>query len=463
MRKSVFYIIISILAILVMFAIQLFSVLRIYNLEQERFDYRYSEIIGRGVDELENINPGITWRSATLALDDDSYQLLKTYYLVGDTTLLDEFRIMSFQNMRNRLVKEQNLDGVISKLLEKNKIMTEFNTHYKISEITFFKYPDTIKIFNEKYDADKRFVQDKEIPEGALHVNYYSYEGSFFRIVFDSYVDFVYKKRIVIGQMVGILVVMAIALIVVAMVFLITLRNMMEERRLSQLKTDFINNMTHELKTPLSTIAIATKTMGSPGMLDDREKANSMIEMIGRQNKYLSKQINHLLEVSMWEKGQFELDKKKFDLKDYLHALAEAFRWECKDKKRNVTLHEDYDGIDNLTVFWDETQMTMAIHNLLVNGSKYCNQDPVIYLRAKKDNNLIIEVQDNGIGISREQQKHIFDKFYRVHTGNIHKVKGLGLGLFYVRQIVEAHKGEVSVRSKTNHGSTFTIKIPYHG
>ena len=232
MRKTVFYIIISIIAILIMFSIQLFSVLRIYKLEKERFDYRYSELIGRGVDELERINPEITLRAAYLGLDDDSYQLLKAYYAVGDTTLIDEFRILSFQNMRDRLLKEQNLDGIIKKLLEKNKATTEFNTHFQIEEITFFRYPDTIHIFDQKVDVDKRFTQAGEIPKEAIHVNTYSYEGSFYRIVFDSYVDFVNKKRIVIGQMVGILLLMAIALIVVAVVFLFTVRNMMEERRL---------------------------------------------------------------------------------------------------------------------------------------------------------------------------------------------------------------------------------------
>jgi signal transduction histidine kinase len=201
--------------------------------------------------------------------------------------------------------------------------------------------------------------------------------------------------------------------------------------------------------------------MGSESVLGDREKVASMAEMIGRQNKYLSKQINHLLEVSMWEKGQFELDRRKIELKPFLESISEAFRWECKDKK--LTLVEEYDGIDGLKVLWDETQMNIAIHNILVNGAKYCDRDPVIHLRAKKDHSLIIEIQDNGIGISKEQQKHIFDKFYRVHTGNIHKVKGLGLGLFYVRQIIEAHRGEIQVRSKKGSGSTFTIKIPYHG
>jgi len=183
--------------------------------------------------------------------------------------------------------------------------------------------------------------------------------------------------------------------------------------------------------------------------------------MIGRQNKYLSKQINHLLEVSMWEKRQFELDKKEFMLKPFLQDLAEAFRWENKGK--NLVLNESYDGIDELKVSWDETQITTAIHNILVNGAKYNNGDPVIDLSVGNSEGISIEIRDNGIGISKEQQKRIFDKFYRVHTGNIHKVKGLGLGLFYVKQIIEAHNGEVLLQSRINKGSTFTLKIPSHG
>ncbi len=444
-----------------MFCIQLFSVLRIYSLEKEGFDYRFKEIIVDGVEKFEDNNPGVSLERAYLKLENYSWSLLKTYYSVNDSTLIDSFRKMSFQRMRTSLIEEQGLEQIIKQLLKLEGVKSEFKIHFKISEINFFKYPDTLVIYNEAVDIGKEYSDNIGIPEEAINVSNYFYPGNFFDIKFDCYVDFIHKKRMVISQMVGILVIMFIALLVVTFVFIITLINMLEERRLSQLKTDFINNMTHELKTPLSTIAIATKTMGKSSVLDDKEMVASMAEMIGRQNKYLSKQINHLLEVSMWEKGQFEIDKKEFELKPYLQALTEAFRWECKEK--NLTLIEEYEGIDDLNVFWDETQINMAIHNILVNGAKYSNGDPVINFRVRKEQELIIEIQDNGIGISKEQQKHIFDKFYRVHTGNIHKVKGLGLGLFYVKQIVESHKGEVFVKSKKKSGSTFTIKIPYNG
>ena len=460
MKKSVFYIVLSIAAIVVMFGIQLFSVLRIFSLEKDKFDYRYREIISSGIDELEIIRPGVSFNSAYISLENSISFLLKNFQEEDQSSIISHPKAY-FGIVHRILVKEQGLEQVISKLLASRGIYTEFNTHLKITDLSFFMYPDTLHIYDEVAEKDWNYADTLQIPTGSIQVSNYSYQGSFFSIKFDSFVDFVHKKKIVIGQMAGILVIMALALILVALVFVITLRNMLEERRLSQLKTDFINNMTHELKTPLSTIAIATKTMENPTILDDKDRILGMAQMIGRQNKYLSRQISHLLEVSMWEKGQFELDRKEFELKPYLQALAEAFRWECKDK--NLTLVETYKGIDGLKVMWDETQMAMAIHNILVNGAKYNNGNPEISIRAFTENGLTIEISDNGIGISKDQQKHIFDKFYRVHTGNIHKVKGLGLGLFYVKQIVQAHKGEVFLKSKINSGSTFTIKIPYHG
>lgn len=430
-------------------------------MEEERFDYRFKEIIVGGVEDLESKKRGVSFNTAKVKMRYDSNSLIKTFYFQNDTSLLEPFRKMAFLKIRNSLIEEQNIDNLINKLLDLEGIKTDYRTHFKISELTFFKYPDTLHIYNENTDFGDEYYDNLNIPDEAIKISSEDYNSTFYRIKFDGYVDFTEKKRMVIGQMIGILVIMSLALIVVALVFLITLRNMLEERRLSQLKTDFINNMTHELKTPLSTIAIATKTMGNPTIIGDKEKVASMAEMIGRQNKYLSKQINHLLEVSMWEKGQFEIDKKEFELLPYLEALAEAFRWEKKDY--NLELIEDFVDIEDVKVSWDETQMNMAIHNILVNACKYSNGDSVIHLRARKDQGLLIEIQDNGIGISKEQQKHIFDKFYRVHTGNIHKVKGLGLGLFYVKQIVQSHNGEVSVKSKKGSGSTFIIKIPYNG
>jgi two-component system phosphate regulon sensor histidine kinase PhoR len=295
----------------------------------------------------------------------------------------------------------------------------------------------------------------KQIP-----VNHYSRVDNRFEIGIDYYVDFNNKKAMVLKEIAGSLLVAFLALAAICLIFVATMRNMMEERRLSQLKTDFINNMTHELKTPLSTISVATRTLENDSILDDREKTRETVSVIRRQNRQLTKQINHLLEISMWERKQFSLDRRVLELEPFFTGIAEAFRWECKDK--GCKLEERYTFI-NKTAFIDETQLTVALHNLLINAVKYNTGEPEIVLDVHCDDRLRISVTDNGIGIGKEDQKHIFDKFYRVSTGNVHKVKGLGLGLFYVKQIVEAHGGNIDVSSRPGKGSTFTINLPVHG
>jgi signal transduction histidine kinase len=218
--------------------------------------------------------------------------------------------------------------------------------------------------------------------------------------------------------------------------------------------------MTHELKTPLSTISVATRTLENDTILDNRDKIKETVAIIHRQNRQLTKQINHLLEISMWEKRQFSLERHMLEVQPFFSGIAEAFRWECKEKK--CTIEEHY-SIKTPNAYLDEIQITIALHNLLSNAVKYNAEDPHIILEVCCDDRLKIVVTDNGIGISREDQKHIFDKFYRVHTGNIHKVKGLGLGLFYVQQIVTAHGGSIEVSSRPGKGSTFTINLPVHG
>ena len=271
-------------------------------------------------------------------------------------------------------------------------------------------------------------------------------------------VDFTEKTKIVLGQITGVLFIMLIALIIIGTIFITIVRNMLEERRLSLLKTDFINNMTHELKTPLSTIAIATKSLAKEEFASDPVKVTDTAKIIGRQNKQLSKQINHLIEVSMWERRQFELDKQWVGLSDFLNDFVDAFKWEFKDGE--ISIRQDCVVDNNLQVFIDETQIATALHNLLINGVKYNDKKPELSLGCYIDNDLIITVSDNGIGISKENMRHVFEKFYRVHTGNIHKVKGLGLGLFYVYQIVIAHGGTIELSSQLGIGSMFTIKLP---
>jgi len=460
MKKSTQYILLTIFALLVLIVLQTYSVLRIYHLETDRFENMYREVIRKGLDQMEKVAPDLGLEAAYYVLDETSsaYWDLYTSGKIQDTIL---YRELILADVHNNLKKYQKLHSWIEDILDKNNMPTLFTTHFIIKEFILESWTDSLNVFEIGEDFGWEYPDTLNIPDKAFLMREYAYVGSNFRCKYDFLIDFSEMKGLVLKQIVGIMLLMLISLIVVGMIFIITVRNMLEERRLSLLKTDFINNMTHELKTPLSTIAIATKSLQQESFMVDPEKVKSTARIIERQNKQLSKQINHLLEVSMWERQQFELDKRWMNLYEFISDLAEAFRWETKGQA--VVIVDDIKIKNDLEIFIDETQMATVIHNLMVNGMKYNENDPVIEISCMIEDDIIIKVKDNGIGITNESSKHVFEKFYRVHTGNIHKVKGLGLGLFYVKQITEAHGGTVKMKSKIGKGTEFTIKLPNNG
>jgi signal transduction histidine kinase len=247
-------------------------------------------------------------------------------------------------------------------------------------------------------------------------------------------------------------------LLVVVTLFYITYRNLMEERRLSNLKTDFINNMTHELKTPLATITVAGRTLEMEKIRSDDAKVLETAKMIGKQSVHLNQLINMILEISMWERTEFQLDKKRVKIEEIMNDIVSSFKM---GPGSSAALSQKY-NLSGIEADIDIVYFNTMIINLLSNAVKYSDKDPVINVEGfTSDGNICISVADNGIGISKTDQKRIFDKFYRASSGNIHKYKGLGLGLYYVKKIAEAHGGDVSVNSKPGKGSIFTVTLPY--
>jgi signal transduction histidine kinase len=247
------------------------------------------------------------------------------------------------------------------------------------------------------------------------------------------------------------------SILVVVIIFMVTYKNLMEEKRLSNLKTDFINNMTHELKTPLSTITVAGKTLEMVQIRTNEAKILETAKLIGKQSVHLNQLINMILEISMWERTQFQLDKKNIEIEELINDIVNSFK---SGVGNNASINQKY-KFSGAKVDLDIIYFTTLLNNLLSNAVKYSDKTPVIDIEGYMlDDNICIRVADNGIGISKSDQKHIFDKFYRASTGNIHKFKGLGLGLYYVKKIAEAHGGDVTVSSKPGKGSIFTVTIP---
>jgi len=237
------------------------------------------------------------------------------------------------------------------------------------------------------------------------------------------------------------------------------LRSINKQRKLAEVKNDFINNLTHELKTPVFSVSLASKMLEQYIKDSSSEKPKEYLKLIRVENEKMKEHIDAVLELASLENGNYIMDKTEVEISTFLKEIIEINRSEFEGK--DIELNTQF--ITNQAfISIDKTHFKNVIKNILENAKKYNDKDKlIIEIKANViDNNYIISINDNGKGISKENQKHIFEKFYRVREGDLHNVKGFGLGLSYVQQVIQAHGGTISVESILNKGTTFTIKIP---
>jgi two-component system phosphate regulon sensor histidine kinase PhoR len=238
-----------------------------------------------------------------------------------------------------------------------------------------------------------------------------------------------------------------------------SLATIIKQKRLSEVITDFINNMTHELKTPIATISLSSEMIMRLETDDDLEKAKKYAGIIFKENKRLETQVERVLNISTLDTENTTLNKKSLDFHELLDEVKDTFDFNQLANGGKILIENN---ASIFTIQADPIHITNVVYNLLDNAVKYCITKPFISITTKNERNyLVIEIKDNGIGIRKEDLKMIFDKFYRVSTGNIHDIKGFGLGLFYVKLIINEHNGSIDVKSKLGEGSAFTIKLPY--
>jgi signal transduction histidine kinase len=232
------------------------------------------------------------------------------------------------------------------------------------------------------------------------------------------------------------------------------------QKRISEVKSDFINNMTHEFKTPIATISLALDAMKNKTVLQDAEQLMRYSGIIREENKRMNKQVENLLQLSQLEKEDIELHFSETNLSTLVETAIDHMRLPIE--KRGGYIHFSNE-LDRDTVNVDEVHITNAIINLLDNANKYSPNKPEISIQLKRENRgLSLVVSDRGIGMDNETQRHIFDKFYRVTCGNIHDVKGHGIGLSYVKKIMDLHGAQIDVKSKPGEGSTFVLNFIDH-
>ncbi len=241
-------------------------------------------------------------------------------------------------------------------------------------------------------------------------------------------------------------------------IFAYAIMIILRQKKLSMIKNDFINNMTHELKTPISTISLASQMLEDGSISNTPKTIEHISRVINQESKRLSFQVEKVLQMAVFNEGRLKLKFKEFDINRTLKTVVNNF--ELRIKSKNGVLHAEFNAEDPI-VKGDEVHLTNVIFNLLDNAMKYSNGQPEITVSTiNKNDQLVIAVKDNGIGIAKEHHAQIFDRFFRVPTGNVHDVKGFGLGLSYVKKIIDLHGGKIKVDSAVNKGTKFSILLP---
>ncbi len=241
--------------------------------------------------------------------------------------------------------------------------------------------------------------------------------------------------------------------------FVLTIRTMLSQRKLSEIKSDFINNMTHEFKTPIATIQLASDALNNDKVLGDRENIRYYRNIIKEENRRMHKQVERILNAAKLEKDEIKLQLKQVDVHEVIHKVINNSKLQVDEA--NAELKENLKAAAHL-IMADEVHFSNIIFNLLDNAIKYSERAPRILISTENFGNSIhIKFRDNGIGMPKDVVNNIFEKFYRAHTGNKHNVKGFGLGLTYVKRVIDLHDAKISVDSEPGVGSEFTIVFPY--
>ncbi len=275
---------------------------------------------------------------------------------------------------------------------------------------------------------------------------------------FSLLISFPKKKDFLIRSILSMAILSLIFTLIIVLAYASAIYQLIKQKQISEIKTDFINNMTHEFKTPIATINLAVEAIKNPKAIDDKEKVMRYLQIIKDENKRMHAQVENVLRISKLEKNQLDISKDRVDVHDIVHDAIAHVELIVEDHGGYIKTHLDAERTEILA---NEMHFTNVLVNILDNAVKYSVEPPKIDVFTElANNNIVIKIQDQGSGMSKAVLKKVFEKFYREHTGDIHNVKGHGLGLAYVKQIIDDHQGEVYAESEKGKGSIFYIKLP---
>ena len=268
------------------------------------------------------------------------------------------------------------------------------------------------------------------------------------------------RTNYVLGSMAGILTGSLLFSLIILATFAMSLFFIIRQKKVSEMKSDFINNMTHEFKTPIATISLAADTITNPKVIKDESSIRHFIGMIKKENSRMNKKVETILQIASLDKKEMDFKFDNLSIHSVIERAVEGLDILVQQRNGRITLLLD---ATNPVIYGDSEHLFNLVNNLLDNAIKYSDKSPEITVRTKNNGNgVILSVEDKGIGMSKHVQSRIFERFYRQTSGNVHDVKGFGLGLNYSRAIVDAHKGTITVNSEPGKGSRFDVFLPFN-
>jgi two-component system, OmpR family, phosphate regulon sensor histidine kinase PhoR len=433
----------SVLALVVLITVQYVFITETYRTKKEQFDSRFGNLVKEGISEFNRLDYNFDFDSVLFLLDEKALEFI---YASPDTLHQSPGEV--FQEILNQYRAPEYF---LRDYIHQAGLDPEFTYHLQIDEL----FLGDIGLRQLVYPNGRPLPR---APADALLAGEFNQERNFFSLSYGIYIDFVNRSQMILREMWLILVLDLLTLILVFTVFILTLRNMLQQKRLSELKSDFINNMTHELKTPLSTISVASSSLVNRRIIGNPSRVEELSAMIKHQNRHLSELIDRILDINIWEKDQVKLKPNHLMLENWARQLVKEFTVEQNHGAAEINLDIQ---LKQDKYLMDEVHMATVLNNLLANAVRYGNHPCRIDLQImEQEQCLQFLISDNGPGIRKEDLKHLFEKFYRGTEAKQRVVRGLGLGLYYVKQIVEAHGGSIAVQSRPGEGTSFLIKLP---
>ncbi|MFP2997629.1 HAMP domain-containing sensor histidine kinase [Spongiivirga sp. MCCC 1A20706] len=410
-----------------------------------------SSIFETGMDSMQ-LKSYISREYGILLKDDpDNFKKLSQEEWINKVNKLDRasralysktYNNVSWQQPVHKRVSKKELELALNNELLKNDIDIDF-------EYAIYGGGLPTKVRSDGFKLEQ---------ENIRHYFTEFFPNSKGKSSFQLLVNFPKKKGYILSSILGMATLSIVFTVIIIVAYSSALYQLIKQKQISEIKTDFINNMTHEFKTPIATINLALDAIKNPKTMEDQDRVKMYLKMIKDENKRMHAQVENVLRISRLEKNQLDISKDRVSLHDLVEEAVTHVSLIVEDRGGFINTHLDAARDDVLA---SQMHFTNVLVNMLDNAIKYSPEAPKIDVFTENaGNNVIVKIQDQGMGMSKAVLKRIFEKFYRETSGNIHNVKGHGLGLAYVKKIVDDHQGEVYAESEKDKGSTFYIKLP---